>query len=58
MSKQKLIYISGKMGEKRLSKATIKKFEAAQEKLANDGWAVINPGWESIPNRSPATCQD
>ena len=43
MSKQKLIYISGKMGEKKLSKATVKKFEAAQEKLSNDGWAVINP---------------
>lgn len=43
MSKQKLIYISGKMGEKRLSKATVKKFEVAQEKLANEGWAVLNP---------------
>lgn len=43
MEKQKVIYISGKMGEKVLSKATIKKFEVAQEKLVNDGWAVINP---------------
>ena len=43
MSKQKLIYISGKMGEKKLSLKTIKKFEAAQERLTNDGWAVINP---------------
>lgn len=43
MSKQKLIYISGKMGEKVLSEATVKKFEVAQEKLVNEGWAVINP---------------
>ena len=43
MSKQKLIYISGKMGEKVLSKATIKKFEVAQDKLVSEGWAVINP---------------
>ena len=43
MSKQKLIYISGKMGEKVLSKATVKKFEVAQNNLVNDGWAVINP---------------
>ena len=39
----KLIYISGKMGEKVLSEATVKKFEVAQEKLLNDGWTVINP---------------
>lgn len=43
MSKRKLIYISGKMGEKVLSEATVKKFEVAQEKLVNEGWAVINP---------------
>jgi len=43
MKKQKLIYISGKMGEKRLSKATVRKFEVAQEKLLNEGWVVINP---------------
>ena len=43
MSRQKLIYISGKMGEKVLSKATIKKFDVAQDKLVNEGWAVINP---------------
>lgn len=43
MSKQKLIYISGKMGEKVLSEATVKKFEVAQEKLVGEGWAVINP---------------
>ena len=43
MSKQKLIYISGKMGEKVLSEATVKKFEAAQNKLVAEGWAVINP---------------
>ena len=43
MSKQKLIYISGKMGEKVLSEATVKKFEMAQDKLVSEGWAVINP---------------
>ena len=43
MSKQKLIYISGKMGENVLSEATVKKFAVAQNKLVNDGWAVINP---------------
>ena len=43
MSKQKLIYISGKMGEKVLSEATVKKFEVAQEKLLSEGWAIINP---------------
>lgn len=43
MSKQKLIYISGKMGENVLSEATVKKFEVAQDKLVNEGWAVINP---------------
>lgn len=41
--KQKLIYISGKMGEKRLSKATVAKFEKAQNKLLDEGWAIINP---------------
>lgn len=43
MSKKKLIYISGKMGEKVLSEETVRKFEVAQEKLLNEGWAVINP---------------
>lgn len=43
MSKQKLIYISGKMGEKVLSEATVKKFEVAQNKLVSEGLAVINP---------------
>ena len=43
MSKQKLIYISGKMGEKVLSDTTIKKFDVAQEKLFGEGWTVINP---------------
>lgn len=43
MSKQKLVYISGKMGEKVLSDATVKKFEVAQNKLVSEGWAVINP---------------
>ena len=41
--KQKLIYISGKMGEKVLSEATVKKFAVAQNKLVAEGWAVINP---------------
>ena len=44
MSKQKLIYISGKMGERVLSEATVKKFAVAQNKLVAEGWAVINPG--------------
>ena len=43
MAKQKLIYISGKMGEKRLSAKTIGKFAGAQERLLEDGWVVINP---------------
>lgn len=44
--KQKLIYISGKMGEKVLSAATIKKFQRAQDKLLKDGWAIFNPASE------------
>lgn len=40
----KLVYISGKMGEKKLSKATKEKFYKAQEKLLDDGYAVLNPG--------------
>lgn len=44
MKEQKLIYISGKMGEKRLSPATVRKFKAAEDRLVRDGWAVINPG--------------
>ena len=44
--KQKLIYISGKMGEKVLSAATIEKFQRAQDKLLKDGWAVFNPACE------------
>lgn len=40
---QKVIYISGKMGEKVLSKETKKKFKVAQDKLAKEGWAVVNP---------------
>ena len=44
--KQKLIYISGKMGEKVLSAATIEKFQRAQDKLLKDGWAIINPACE------------
>ena len=39
----KTIYISGKMGEKRLSKATVEKFAKAQEKMLAEGWSVINP---------------
>ena len=48
MSKQKLIYISGKMGEKILSEETVKKFEVAQNKLVHEGWAVINPAWPAF----------
>jgi hypothetical protein len=43
MEKEKLIYISGKMGSRRLSKATIVKFEVAQNKLLKEGWVVVNP---------------
>ena len=43
MEKQKVIYISGKMGEKVLSKATIKKFEVAQDKLVSEGWVSSIP---------------
>jgi hypothetical protein len=39
----KMIYISGKMGEKRLSKNTIEKFHVAQQKLLDEGWDIINP---------------
>lgn len=39
----KLIYISGKMGEKVLSMDTVKKFKKAQDRLAKEGWAIINP---------------
>jgi len=42
MSK-KVIYISGKMGEKVLSEKTIAKFNAAQARLEKDGWEVVNP---------------
>ena len=43
MEKHRLIYISGKMGEKVLSEATVKKFAVAQESLLDKGLAVINP---------------
>ena len=39
----KLIYISGKIGERTLSKATIDKFRVAQDWLLEQGWDVINP---------------
>ena len=48
MDKQKMIYISGKIGEKKLSAATIRKFEVAQNRLLEEGWAVINPASESF----------
>lgn len=37
------IYISGKMGEKRLSEATREKFAQAEERLKAEGWDPINP---------------
>lgn len=43
MSKQKTIYISGKMGEKVLSRETRRKFEIAQYDLTEEGWKVCNP---------------
>ena len=42
-SKQKLIYISGKIGSKKVSKKTEAKFRKAQDRFLTDGWAVINP---------------
>lgn len=38
-----MVYISGKIGEKTLSKATIDKFKVAQDRLLDQGWNVINP---------------
>ena len=43
MNRQKIVYISGKMGEKKLSPITVKKFKDAQDMLVNEGLAVINP---------------
>ena len=43
MNRKKFIYISGKMGEKILSEATVKKFEEAHRKMEEAGWSVINP---------------
>ncbi len=40
---RKSVYVSGKMGEKRLSKKTKEKFLRAAERLKADGWQVINP---------------
>lgn len=48
----KTIYISGKMGEKRLSKATIEKFKKAQEKMLAEGWSVINPANPQFQNEA------
>ena len=48
MKKQRLIYISGKMGEKVLSATTIEKFRVAQDRLVREGWAVINPTSEQF----------
>lgn len=42
-SKQKLIYISGKIGSKKITKKIEAKFRKAQDRLLTDGWAVINP---------------
>lgn len=48
----KLIYISGKIGEKKLSKATIEKFRLAQERLLAEGWNVINPTAEKFQQKA------
>lgn len=40
---RKTVYVSGKMGEKRLSKKTKEKFLRAAERLKADGWKVTNP---------------
>lgn len=43
MNRQKIVYISGKMGEKKLSPITVKKFQDAQDLLLSQGHAVVNP---------------
>lgn len=47
-----MIYISGKIGEKKLSKATIEKFRVAQERLLAEGWNVINPTAEKFQQKA------
>ena len=43
------IYIAGKMGEKRLSEATIEKFARAEKQLRSDGWGYVqNPASDSF----------
>ena len=45
----KKIYISGKMGEKVLSQATIEKFARAEAKLRGEGWTYVqNPASDSF----------
>ena len=45
----KKIYISGKMGEKVLSQATIEKFARAEAKLRGEGWGYVqNPASDSF----------
>lgn len=40
---KKIIYISGKIGCERITKAIKDKFHAAAKKLQTEGWLVINP---------------
>ena len=47
-----MIYISGKIGEKVLSKATIDKFRIAQERLLSEGWNVFNPTSENFQQKA------
>lgn len=47
-----IIYISGKIGEKVLSKATIDKFRVAQERLLSEGWNVVNPTSENFQQKA------
>ena len=45
---EKLIYISGKMGERHLSNKTKLKFQAAAMKMGSQGWTVVNPASPSF----------
>lgn len=52
MKKQKLIYISGKIGSKKITKKIEAKFRKAQDRLLTDGWDVINPASPQFQERA------
>jgi hypothetical protein len=43
MEEKMMIYVSGKMGQKRLSRKTVRKFFEAAERLRSYGWEVTDP---------------